>query len=101
MPMYAPRVMRSPWAKFTTPVALYVMRKPTAASAAMAPAASPLASSATNVLTRLRRRWWCDRRRGRGRRGRGLGHDAGQLVRCELEHLRHPDLALGVPPRQV
>ena len=43
--------MSAPCAKLMTPVALYVSRKPTAASAAIAPSARPLASNAVKLLT--------------------------------------------------
>ncbi len=53
--------MSAPCAKLMTPVALYVSRKPTAASAAIAPSARPLASNAVKLLTARSMSSWTPR----------------------------------------
>src|SRR5262245_55977800 len=88
--------MSAPCAKLMTPVALYVRRNPTAASAAIAPSARPLASNAVNLLTACSR---APRRRsapgssrwgGRCWRRQGRGHDRErQCPRRERQVLRH------------
>src|SRR6266536_6413420 len=85
-------------------------RKPTAASAAIAPTARPLASSATKLLmplcsrelgalgaAPLRRRWRC----GRSRRRRGFRHDSRKRSGSKTQRLGDAFLALGVELHDV
>src|SRR5204862_2274864 len=85
-------------------------RNPTAVSAAMAPTAKPLASSATKLLmllcsrglgapgaAPLSRRWRC----GSSRRRRGLGHDSRERAGSEGQRLGDALLALRIELHDV